>query len=492
MKTLDKRGITLLELIVVIMIIGMVITTITSLVLFGYNVYGMTSRDFQVQSDVRIAMERTNILVRYSRAVFAVPDISYLDDEWDYIGLSEDQTMIMSYKWNSVTKDHKSEILIGPYDGVTFNIGFEKDDSLIKDNTLRMYFESFTNDGTTKRYDIVSGYEALNALQVVDYGTALAPATALAYRSDEFTYENFELIVNISMVIDVSGSMAWGLNNPNTSVHPTNNPSRINVLKTQASMIVNKFAENQNDDVSINIQLVPFHNHANNPHAFLDVKNATQRSTLLNNINNLNANGATNTGDGLRRSYHSLLNKQTNDLLNVSNDTIIKNYTIILVDGESNYASRYNTTSTTQEWGCIRWFLFWCREEGYVSTTQYSTHYLEADGNINNCTYTPNSAGCTPGYVHNIPQANEYVQLMGNHLADPNFVTNYLVAFARDVSQSEITFIANAANIPNERVFYATDADQLGLSFTEIQMSITNDLWHFLGPKLTAPIVNGE
>jgi hypothetical protein len=56
------------------------------------------------------------------------------------------------------------------------------------------------------------------------------------------------------------------------------------------------------------------------------------------------------------------------------------------------------------------------------------------------------------------------------------------------VNQSEITYIATSTGTPTNRVFFATNADQLGLSFTEIQMSITNDLWHFLGPKLTAVV----
>lgn len=482
---INKKGFTLLELVVVIAIIGLVITTIFSLLFVGYDVFGLTQNDFQVQSDVRLAMEKTNHLVRYSRAVFAVPDADYKDEEWNYIALNSDHTQIINYRWDSVKKVHVEEVMIGPYPGITFKIGFDKENSMSKDRSLRMYIESYTNNGSTKRYDIQTGYEALNALQVVNYGTEMSPATALAYRNDEYAYENFELIVNISMIVDVSGSMAWGLTNPTGSIHPVTNPSRINVLKEQSKMIVEKFSQNTNDDVKINISLVPFASHANNPRAFLDVKNPTERNTLYNHIDNLVANGATNTGDGLRRGYYQLVNKQTQDLATAGEDTIIKNYTIILVDGDSNYASMYNSQSTTQTWGCVRWFLFWCREEGYVNTTTYESHYFEIDGNINVCTFTPTGQGCTPGYVSNVSQSNTYVNLMGQKLNNPNFVTNYIVAFAPDVSASEIVFLSNATGTPDEKVFFATDADQLGLSFTEIQMQITNDLWHFLGPKLS-------
>ena len=476
----NRKGFTLVELIVVMAIMGMVISTIFGLLFFGYDVYTMTSNDFQIQSDVRLAMEKTNSLVRYSRALFAVPDASFRDDEWSYIGMNPEHTMIINYEWDPVIEDHVQEVLIGPYDGITFNIGFEKENNLSKDNSLRMFFESFSADGSTKRYEIKSGYEALNSLQVVNYGTDSNPAHALAYRQEEYSYENFKLVVNIALVLDVSGSMDDELD-PNES-----NDTRIEVLREQSEMIVNRFSQNSNDDVSINISLVPFSDYAKTPSTFYDVKNSTSRSNLIGKIDNLNADGWTNTGDGLRRAYHQLLTKQTSDIAAATEDTIVKNYTIILVDGESNTSSMYNTKTTVtvctkyDKWGnCTR----------STNQTTWDQFYYEDSGTIKNCSFTSSSTTCTPGYVsNNKTRANEYVDLMGENLSDPAFVTNYIVSFASDVSDSEITFIANATNTPTTeglRVFYATNADQLGLSFTEIQMSITNDLWHFLGPKLT-------
>jgi prepilin-type N-terminal cleavage/methylation domain-containing protein len=481
MKGSNKKGFTLLELIVVIAILGMVITTITGLMFYGFNVYTLTSKDFEVQSDVRLAMEETDKLVRYSSALFAVPDVTYMDAEWNYIGMNAAGTEIINYRWDAATQTHIQEVMVGPYDGITFNIGFEKANNLSKDNTLRMYFESFTANGSVKRYDIKSGYEALNSLQVINYGTASNPAKALAYREEQYSYENFKLVVNITMVLDVSGSMGSGLVDPNGTVN-TNNPSRISVLKTQSKMIVEKFAQNSNSDVSINLSLVPFSTYAKTPSIFYDVKNTTQKSTLLSTIDAISANGNTNTGDGLRRSYYQLLTKQTNDLATATTDTIVKNYTIILVDGESNHSSMYNTSTTTQvctkynkQNVCTKW----------ANSTTWEQHYYSANGTINNCTFTSSSTSCTPGYVSSITQANEYVDLMGANVSNPDFVTNYLVSFATDVSATQITFIADATQTPSQRVYYATDANQLGLSFTEIQMSITNDLWQFLGPKLS-------
>jgi prepilin-type N-terminal cleavage/methylation domain-containing protein len=481
MKVKNRKGFTLIELIVVIAILGMVITTISGLMFYGFNVYTLTSKDFEVQSEVRVAMEKTNKLVRFSSALFAVPNVTYMDREWNYIGMNADRTEIINYKWDTVSETHTQEVMVGPYSGITFNIGFEKENNLSRDNTLRMYFESFTADGSVKRYDIKSGYEALNSLQVINYGTASNPANALAYREEQYSYENFSLVVNIAMVLDVSGSMGSGLVDPNGNI-TTNNPSRISVLRTQSKMIVEKFAQNSNSDVAINLSLVPFSTYAKTPSIFYDVKNATQKATLLGKIDAISANGNTNTGDGLRRSYYQLLTKQTNDLATATTDTIVKNYTIILVDGESNHSSMYNTHTDTQvctrtkNGVCTRW----------STQTVWEQHYYEEDQTIGNCTFTSSSTNCTPGFVSSTSAAYEYVGLMGAYISNPDFVSNYLVSFATDVSASQITFLADATQTPTQRVYYATDADQLGLSFTEIQMSITNDLWQFLGPKLSA------
>ena len=129
----NKKGFTLIEVLGVVVIISLVIGMIGSILFFGVDVYKLTSTDFQIQSDVRLAMERTNTMVRYSKALFAVPDTSYLDAEWSYIGLSADETRIINYRWDSASSSHVQETLVGPYEGITFKIGFTKADTLSND-----------------------------------------------------------------------------------------------------------------------------------------------------------------------------------------------------------------------------------------------------------------------------------------------------------------------------------------------------------------------
>lgn len=487
-EKLNKKGFTLVEVLVVLAVIGTVVTMIFSLLFYGFDVFNMTSKEYEVQSNVRLAMQKTNQLVRYSTALFAVPDLSYLDDEWDYIGVSEDETRIVSYVWNPSTSSHDEETMVGPFDGVTFKLGFSKNNSLSTDNTLELYFESYDVDGTSRRFNIQSGYEALNAIQVVDYGTISHPSTALAYRSETHSYENYKIIVNIAMVLDTSGSMDWDLSG-NDIQSGSSTLSRIDILQTQANALVDNFALNTNSDVSINISLVPFASYAKTPSVFYDIKNSSQKTSIKTLINNLEASGSTNTGDGLRRAYYQLNTKMNSDLATSSVDTIVKNYTIILVDGDTNTHSMKNTSSTSTSIGCIKWNSKGkCTLNGEVTTTTWAQQYYTANATIGNCTFTEKASTCSPGYVKGNDSnstANGYVSLMGANLNDPNFVSNYVVSFARSVSTSQINFIATATNTASDRVYYATDANTLGLSFTEIQMSITNELWRFLGPKLS-------
>ncbi len=461
----SNKGFTLLELIVVLSIIGLVITTIFSILFFGYDVFGRTQKEFDIQSQVRLAMEEMGGLIRGSRALFAVPSIDYKDPEWRYIALNDSHDRIVSYSFNTGTSSWEEATLIGPYEGVTFKIGFDKHNNMSRDNFLRMYIEAYTGDGSFKRFDIQSGYEALNALQVVDYGTVANPAIALAYRNDEFAYENFQLIVNIALVLDYSDSMNKTIsgNNPDN-----NNLSRITTLREKVANLVRQFSENKNDNVNINMSVIPFKSSANSPSAFYNIKDTSQRNSLLGIVNSTNASGMTNTGDGLRRAYHQLYNKSSNDINTSSGDTKIMNYTIVLVDGDSNTYTGNFTRS------CV-WF-------GLICSREFQSFYF-GDGDVSSI-----PGGSTAGTWHtntsDTTLSRQYVTNMGAYLTDPDFVTNYLISFAKGPTTNGITNVKNALSVPDSKYFDAQSSEALELSFTEIQMQITNDLWHFLGPKL--------
>ena len=496
-----KKGFTLIELIVVITIMGLIGGTVTSLLLFGYNVYGDVSEDFDAQVALRSSLQELSKTMRFAKAMFAVPGTEYLDDELNYIGLNEDKTMIIDYKWDPVSKTHIETVMMGPYDGVTFNIGFYKEDNMNKDNTIQVYFEMYSKNGTVQRFNIQTGYEALNSLQVVDYGTELVPATALAYRSDEFHFENYLLKVNITLILDVSGSMNWNLNGNTTS---TLSSRRNYILKEKTRGLIESFAQNSNDDIEINIALVPFSTSGNGIKVFRNVK--TEKAQLLSDVNSLcngnnyNCSGGTNTGDGIRRAYYALLTKSQNQIDNMSltRDTKIKNYNIFLTDGETTYRSIYQLqTGTSNEWVCIRWNRNGsrCQEYGWQTYPVYTKYPYTGEGNIVEDTDDIITGPYLAGNGSSTSTAdNQYVTLMGNMLGgilpvvnyteEDLYVTNYIIGFTASVSDTAINYIANATSTPAERIYRAASGDDLALSFSEIQLSITNDTWHYLGPKL--------
>lgn len=475
----NSKGFTLLELIVVISIIGLVITTIFSILFFGYDVYGRTQKDFDMQSQVRVAMEEMGNLIRDSRAVFAVPSIEYKDPEWRYIAVNSTGDKVVSFSFDTVHSRWEEKVLMGPFEGVTFKIGFDKLNSMSKDNTLRMYVEAYTDGGLSQRFDIQSGYQALNALQVIDYGTEAAPAIALAYRSDEFVYENQKLIVNIALVLDYSGSMNWNIDETKKDNVPVNE-RRITILRTKVKELVAQFASNQNENIEIYISATMFDETANIPtnetKHFFFVRNTTERTTLLERIDNRQADNGTNTGDGFRRAYHKLKNKSDND--NPTNDPniIVKNYTIVLVDGDSNYF--------TGDARATCFFGLFCRDH------EYRSYYL-GDGNtlLRSFSNSFRTGAFLLGEDH--PIVRGYDTVTGKMLVDNDFSTAYLISFGKInkkngviTDSDSINNLKTALSLTDSHFFRADSEESLGLSFSDIQLQITNDYWHFLGPKL--------
>lgn len=500
----SKKGFTLIELIVVIAIMGLIGGSVTGLLIFGLDIFGLANRDFQMQTDVRMALEDTSKLVRFAKAMFAVPNVDYKDDEWNYIGLSPDSTMIVNYVWDpslGSDGDHQAIPMVGPYEGVTFNIGFYKEDNIQKDNSIQVYFEMFHQDGTVKRFNIQTGYEALNSLQVVDYGTELNPARALAYRSDDFHYENYLLKVNITLILDISGSMDFSLTGVQSNV--SYNDRRVTIMKNQTKALIESFASNTNDDVEINIALVPFNGSANSVKVFRNVK--TEKTSLINDVNSLcgglnnsqNCEGGTNTGDGMRRAYYRLLQKsqaQVNDTT-ITRDYKIKNYNIFLSDGATSFRSlNYVQTGTESVYECS-WWGWNCR---WVDYPVFSSSHFTGDGNIQE-KYPPANGPAGIYYESDGSGTNtsatewEYVETIGAMLGgilpvtghdDELTVTSYVIGFTDGIAEDVVYDIAGTMNVPDERVYFADDEDSLSLSFSDIQLSITNDTWHYLGPKL--------
>ena len=550
----NKKGFTLLELMVAIAIIGVVISMVWSLMIFGNKVYVKEVTDYDIQSKVRVAMSEISDTISQSNAAFAVPDASYLDAEWNYLAVSNDGTRVVNYIWNSRDNRHDTVTLVGPYKDVTFDLSFFKDDPLSNDNTVKLRFDAIVN-GVVKRFDILTGYESLNALQIVDYGSELHPAKSLAYRTDDLNFENLKIYVNIALVLDTSGSM----NSRDLRMSAGSNvySTRIDALKRHAKNLIDQLSENDNEDVKINVSLIEFNTSANNPKPFNDVNvRTTQLKTDIDKLctrdivgDNHGCEGGTNTGDGLRRAYYMLNDKSAaieREVDDILEEYVIKNYVILLTDGDYSYYSknmvkrgnsyysnisicnqyRNANSSTCNSSSTLRSYTM-------VVDSNNSGYYL-ADGNLSGITYLYKTKNRTtlrddvtyvtdfrPYYTSSSSSSRSYTYYKDDasyQYADIDFAggavvdgrgntrdtsaltyiqrvaqlglnrvddyTNYLIGFSPDASTVAMDNIQSALRIHNDNRFHAYDDDELGLAFTQIKTSIVNDTWHYVGPKL--------
>ncbi len=152
--------------------------------------------------------------------------------------------------------------------------------------------------------EVISSVELLNSINIDHLGTDSDPAVALAFSMVEPGSQEWVEVspdAYITMVLDISGSMNWDMDGKSESV---TNP-RIDILKSNANKMIDRLA-NMNFDIYV--CLVPFSTSANNPGDFYNVNDEEDLNDLKNEVDVLTANGATNTGDGIRRAYHQLKN----------------------------------------------------------------------------------------------------------------------------------------------------------------------------------------
>lgn len=463
----NRSGMTLIEVILSVALLGIVVTGGYSLISFSRTYWQKSQEEYRLQFATRIALQQTSDVIRYSSAVFTVPKSSFradnLDAGWDYIGIEETEVspgvtgnQVVKYTYDAASGTHIKTVLIPARADIVYGFKFTKVNPADEDSLLQFSIETYPVDSLDEygnpraALTVVSEVEALNSLQVVDLSTPpYDPAAAVAFRT---TDRSQTVVGHVAMVLDTSGSMADNLNGYSGGT------SRISILRQKAIALVNNFAQEDN----IDIKLVPFATSANrsdnSPFAsFYNAKNQT--SSLVNAINSLSATGGTNTGDGLRRAYWAL-EDHSHD---VAGDVLVSNYTIILVDGVTTF---YSVVSNSN-----RSFV--------TSDEDVNEGYLDR-----NDPYNPN--GQIAGNGSSLDSGGTaYVTAIGsNCLARNSFSKCYVIGFSNLSSElRSVNDIGSAVNA-GAHVYTANDADALEQVFDEIRQDIVNDLWYLQGPKL--------
>jgi len=508
MKLRIKRGFTLIELIITLALLTMVITATTNAILLLYRSHAMTVDEYTLQSSIRNTSSRITDIIRYSQAVFAVP-IEYvqtpskMDPEWEYIALSPDKRSVLKYKYNTTTLSHDQEVLVAAQPNIEYEIVFKKQSAqtqvvngnttILNDNMLYFTIEAYivqpNEDGNLVRTSQKVVYEtevtATNALQVIDKGTELSPAVALAFRKDDNTYgEGRSHVVKIGLVLDKSGSMAWVPGKDN--VYPGSSDahgldSRLNYLKKALigsgldgeSGMVAQFAVYPNFEISI----VPFsereYSIENSDRSIPFFNAQAEKPLIVSSVNDISAAGNTNTGDGIRRAYYNLTERFA--ITGYNPNVEQHDFTIILVDGDSNMVS---ATGGNYQW--VFRFNPFAIGNYWVGVNSHIT-----SGTVYNVIHE--------GSILDSPKAFDFVSNVGNKIRTTDGYTGeyYLIGYVKvpqgdaDGYTDGIKNIKDALNIPAEQVFMYSDTNfDLSEIFANIATDIMAKTWLVTGPQI--------
>lgn len=481
MKT--RKGFTLLEVILTLALLGIVLSIPVRFFLFGNRVQNLSMAEVDIQASTRLTSEHINSISRFATKTHTIPRSSFQYSEdgvrdpiTSYIGITKDGHVVIDKPGAEEGDPRIIQYVAKKQPGIDYEIIFNEvmyDKDGEEGNGEEAKLDSVLSFSIVGKKDdkivteIVSNIEVLNSLNIDHLGTESDPAVALAFSMVEpGSQEWIEVSPDayITMVLDVSGSMKWDMDGPDVTV--TN--ERIGILKENANKMIDRLA---NMDFDIYVSLVPFSNDANNPKNFYNVNDESELSVIKSQITALNANGATNTGDGIRRAYYQLFNK-TNPLILAGKDySDFTQHMMVLVDGATNRESRENSG----------WF---------------GSKYLVKDGNL--------GSGWFPNpFVRSLSNNdNDYIIHLGN-----NLIKNHTYIFEEETKQIINTFVIGFSNQTTDHdsledigtaingkkfehqdglkpYIIATNAGELDFAFEQFEAEVENSLWVITRPKL--------
>ena len=218
-----KKGVTLLEMVVVVAIVMIISLTVANLLLFPTKANEASSKEYKVQSALRYGSQVVNTSVRDASAMYLLTkeppeDLDRdLDRAWNYLICEQKDgiSSVVKYEWNKTTKKHVKKVIAEAKDeNVNFSINFENTGGgkLLKYSIVANYMDS------EREEKVMSEIKPLNSFNIVDnakidISSGKKVGNALAFRNDLIDpdmggEEGFDLIT-VSLVLDVSGSM-WG------------------------------------------------------------------------------------------------------------------------------------------------------------------------------------------------------------------------------------------------------------------------------------------
>ncbi|RQD67734.1 MAG: prepilin-type N-terminal cleavage/methylation domain-containing protein [Tindallia sp. MSAO_Bac2] len=122
----DKTGLTLIEVMIVVALLGIVITVMFSLLFFGTNTFSISSRQYDLQSDLRFAMDTIVREVRFATNLEIISsndasDTTQHEEDYNYFYI--DGEYLYHVKYDEDTGSHNT---------MTYGGHFKSDSSLFR------------------------------------------------------------------------------------------------------------------------------------------------------------------------------------------------------------------------------------------------------------------------------------------------------------------------------------------------------------------------
>jgi hypothetical protein len=192
----NRQGLTLLEFIIIIAIIGLIIVLGINEFAPGAKEEILNVREYGLRFSMNKTIKQIDQIIKYSGNIRALPrafvaNISRLDPSYSYIMVSSDGKRIMRMEHNG-TEFIEKEILAKERKNIEYEIFFEKKSGTVN-NVVRyeinVYIIDQKEDTDKRKIVFESSAEPIGISEVVDKGTGIpkkeskyaSPSVALAY-----------------------------------------------------------------------------------------------------------------------------------------------------------------------------------------------------------------------------------------------------------------------------------------------------------------------
>ena len=496
MKANSRRGFTLVELCIVLVVMSLVISLAVSLIFMSVKGFSASRQMLDVAMQDADFASRICSAVRESGTSFTIPEKSFTVDKlttgWNYLGLMHDVNIPASASRTGKEIASADALVYIEYAGDTEPASVPSNARVL--HTADGYFiqtiigHSYTDvSGNVHNYSLVFSptdpfnraaqtisysftsttgedgelgngqsietlLEAVNAIQVVYQGSETNPAVAIAFRSDFLPTLSVNSMTSnkikgtVVLVLDVSSSM---------------NNTRITTLKSTARSFIEELSKNN----ELNILITIFSGYANKnsdfnksicPSPLITLANAyDDRDRLLATIDSITTSQYTNLGDGLRVVYHEL-----NRHPEITENPI---FLLVLTDGE------VNSCTCKKKSGGSYWY----------TPTYTESDFYYGDEIYNGKTFE-NKYVCN--YQSSSTLARKYYQYFGREINKIFKPKTYLISMYNGMSASDRMALEEVFD--DSESFDASSLTQFTEVFEQINQNIASAMWAFEGPRL--------